>query len=592
MRFHSFQSGNPGFCRIKETEPDMGIYLLSLSHKTTPLEVRSLFAYSEETKEQVLEGLLASGWIDEAVVLSTCNRMEIYCHAPDGGKEPAMQALKAMEQEAVKAAKAEAEEDMGRYFRRYHGRQAVHHLFQVAAGLDSMVIGEDQILGQVKQAYDFSHERGYCKSYLNTLFRDAVTGAKKVKTDTGLSKTPVSTAGLAIRAAEERLGGLGGKKLMILGATGRIGSIVLKNVQQIPELEIYVTTRSRTSLEKLGHGLRYQAVPYEERYSWLDGMDVVVSATASPHYTLTAHGLRQHLKTDKERVFLDLAVPQDIEKLSVPGFWYYNIEDMAELARQNNERKLAEVPLAGRIIEEYENQYYKWLLYRDSQNLMEEWKSIILRDISEKGAEAAVSRLLYQFREAGTVEEVEHFLAMLDKVKEEERKAARQRPSSPKKKQPSEAKAYFPLFFDLKYRKVLVAGAGKIAARRAEALAEFGAEIQVVAPSGIGQMERLAAQGMVHWEKRCFVPEDVSGCNMVIAATDDARVNREIVRCCRERQIPVNHAGDKSQCDFYFPGVAREGNLVVGVTASGKDHKLASEVTGRLQSWLKQLVQG
>ncbi len=570
----------------------MGIYLLSLSHKTTPLAIRSLFAYSEEGKTQVLQGLLASGWIDEAVVLSTCNRMEIYCHAMESGKEPARTVLEIMEREAIKAAGAEMVEDIGRYMRRFHGRQAVHHLFRVAAGLDSMVIGEDQILGQVKQAYDFSHERGYCRSYLNTLFRDAVTGAKRVKTDTELSRTPVSTAGLAVKAAEERLGGLRGKKMTILGATGRIGSIVLKNVQQIPELQIYVTMRSRSSLEKLGHGLRYQAISYEERCLWLDEMDVVVSATASPHYTLTAYDLKQYLKTEKDRVFLDLAVPPDIEKLPMARSWYYNIEDMTELARQNNERKLAEVPLADRIIEEYENQFEKWLLYRDNQDSMAEWKSTILQDISEKGADAAISRLLYQLREAGTVEEVEKFLLMVEKVNQEEKKAAGQRPVSDRKKKQSDADAYFPLFFDIKHKRVLIVGAGKIAARRAETLTAFGAKVWVVAPSGSEQMERLAGEGMVCWERRCFIPDDIAGCDLVIAATDDAQVNGQVASCCRKWQVLVNHAGDKSQCDFYFPGVAREGSLVVGVTASGKDHRLASEVTGRLHSWLKQFLRG
>ena len=266
----------------------MGIYLLSLSHKTTPLAVRALFAYTEREKLQVLEELLASGWIDEAVVLSTCNRMEIYCHGL-GKEHPAGKILEIMESAAVRAAAGskgressgtESETknvleagDVLRFIRRYHGRQAVHHLFQVAAGLDSMVLGEDQILGQVKQAYEFSHERGYCRIYLNTLFRDAVTGAKKVKTDTEISRTSVSTASLAVKAAQEKLGGLKGKRMMIIGATGRIGNIILKNVQQISGLEIYVTMRTHSSLDKLGRGLRYETIAYEDRYLRMDEMD-------------------------------------------------------------------------------------------------------------------------------------------------------------------------------------------------------------------------------------------------------------------------------------------------------------------------------
>lgn len=585
----------------------MGIYLLSLSHKTTPLAVRALFAYTEREKLQVLEELLASGWIDEAVVLSTCNRMEIYCHGL-GKEHPAGKILEIMESAAVRAAAGskgressgtESETknvleagDVLRFIRRYHGRQAVHHLFQVAAGLDSMVLGEDQILGQVKQAYEFSHERGYCRIYLNTLFRDAVTGAKKVKTDTEISRTSVSTASLAVKAAQEKLGGLKGKRMMIIGATGRIGNIILKNVQQISGLEIYVTMRTHSSLDKLGRGLRYETIAYEDRYLRMDEMDVVVSATSSPHYTVTAYELEQHIKTRKPRVFVDLAVPPDIENPRLSGTWYYNIEDMTELARRNNQQKQAEAQAADQIIEEYEERFVKWFLYKGSQDVMEEWKESAIRDVGEKGAEAAVSRLLYQLREAGTVEEVESFLSALKKVNEEEKRKDQAKPISAAKRGKEKDTAYFPLFFNLEGKNVLVVGAGKIASRRAGALAEFGARVRMVAPDGTEQAARLYEDGLVQWEKRCFMPADIDGCDLVIAASDDSLVNRQAAELCRERQILVNHAGDKGLCDFYFPGIAREGNLVAGVTASGKDHRMASEVTGRLQSWLKQFARG
>lgn len=569
----------------------MSIYLLSLSHKTTPLKVRSWFAYDDTQKVHVLEALLECEGIDEAVVLSTCNRMEIYCHGADRESYTTGQILESMEQAAVKAAceRAQGCREVGSYFRRYCDRQAIHHLFRVTAGLDSMVLGEDQILGQVKQAYEFSHERGYCQVYLNTLFRDAVTGAKRVKTDTELSKTPVSTATLAVKAAEERLKGLQGRKMMIIGATGRIGNIILKNVQGILGLEVIVTMRSHSSPDRLGHGLKYQIIPYEDRYQWMEDMDVVISATSSPHYTVTAYETEQHVKTLKERVFLDLAVPPDIEKAKLPMTWYYNMEDMIQLARRNNEQKLAELSTADRIIEEYENQFYKWLLYKANQPVMETWKENVIREVAEKGAEAAISRLLYQFREAGSVEEVEGFLSALGRVNKEEQKRNRARPAA-RTRGSKEEEAYFPLFFPLKSRKVLVVGAGKIACRRAETLAEFGARVRMVAPHGTEQAARMERDGTVQWEKRCFAPEDILGCELVIAATDDAQVNRQVACLCREKQILVNHAGDKGLCDFYFPGIAREGSLVAGVTASGRDHRLASEITGRLQSWLKQFA--
>lgn len=571
----------------------MGIYLLSLSHKTTPLNIRSLFSYSPEQQEQLLSRLITDGAADEVVVLSTCNRMEIYCYGADD--KDGRRILEAMESAAVSVAGAAgadamADTDIGRYMRRYHNQKAIHHLFQVTAGLDSMVIGEDQILGQVKQAHEFSHERGYCKTYLNTLFRDAVTGAKKVKTDTLLSKTPVSTASLAVKAAEQVLGGLEGRKMMIIGATGKIGNIVLKNVQGIRDLDIYVTMRSHTAVEKLGHGLHYTAVDFETRYQILDEMDVVLSATASPHYTITMAQAKTSLVTPKQRVFLDLAVPPDVEESigQLSNTWYYNIEDMTELARRNNEKKQAEIETADQIIEEYETQFMKWMLFQDGRSELDVLKMTMVQEAGEKGMETAINHLFYRLREAGSAEAVGGFLTTVQKVNQELALTAEEAKRNSPKRKKAEQPVYFPLFFSLQNQEVLVAGAGKIASRRAEVLAEFGAVVTVVAPQGAEAMERLAREGTVRWERRSFVPADVAGKYIVIAATNDANLNTEIAVLCKENHILVNHAGDKSQCDFYFPGIAREGGIVAGVTTSGKNHGLAREITGQLQLWLKK----
>lgn len=566
----------------------MGIYLLSLSHRTTPLEVRGLFAYTMEQKEQVLEALLATGYVEEAVVLSTCNRTEIYAYGAVG--EERQPVLEAMEQVAVRAASAEQVPDMGRYVRRYYGQKAIHHLFCVAAGLDSMVLGEDQILGQVKQAYEFSRERGYCKTFLNTLFRDAITGAKKVKTETILSKTPVSTASLAMKAAENYLGDFEGKKLLIIGATGKIGSIVLKNAQDIKGLEIYITMRSHSSVEKLGHNLVFQTIPYDNRYDSLDDMDVILSATTSPHYTLTRCEIERSIRTPKKRIFLDLAVPADIEASikTCPDTGFYNIEDMTELARHNNEKKQAEIHVADRIIEEYENQFVKWMQFQANREEMELLKEFIIREACEKGMEAAVNHLFYRIREAVTPEELERFFTSIHKVNEDAACSGSGCKTSRQKRNKATQDPYFPLFFQLKGQRVLIVGAGKIASRRAEILAEFGAGVVVIAPEGAELMERLEQEGAVMWKKRRFKPSDVDTCYMVITATSDSGLNSEIAALCKSQHILVNHAGDKSQCDFYFPGIAREGSIVAGVTTSGRDHGLAREITGQMQTWLNQ----
>lgn len=148
--------------------------------------------------------------------------------------------------------------------------------------------------------------------------------------------------------------------------------------------------------------------------------------------------------------------------------------------------------------------------------------------------------------------------------------------------------AKFPLFYNLQDRKVLVAGAGTVGTRRAEMLAEFGARVLVAAPQGTGRMEELAVTGKVTWEHRPFLPQDLEGCFLVVAATDDAGTNDWIARLCREQKLLVNHAGDQSQCDVYFPGIAKKGSLVAGITASGTDHGLTKEMTRKVQELLER----
>lgn len=206
----------------------MGIQLLSISHKTAPLEIRRLFAFTQEQQERLGLTFLKEGGVQECVVIATCNRTEIYVYAADSGRRQNL--FQRLQQILLREAGALKTEHIADYLRFYQDEKAVRHLFSVTAGLDSMVVGEDQILGQVKKAHEQARETGTAGKYLNTLFRYAVTCAKKIKTETDLSKSSVSTATLAIKAAEEVLGDLAGKKVLVIGGTGQIGSIVLKNL--------------------------------------------------------------------------------------------------------------------------------------------------------------------------------------------------------------------------------------------------------------------------------------------------------------------------------------------------------------------------
>ena len=151
-----------------------------------------------------------------------------------------------------------------------------------------------------------------------------------------------------------------------------------------------------------------------------------------------------------------------------------------------------------------------------------------------------------------------------------------------------EDRLYFPLFFDLSEKTVLVVGGGKIAARRVKTLLPFAGHIRVAAPACTDELRALAGEGAVIWRKRPFAPEDLNGAAIVLCATGDETVDTEVWRLCRERGIPVNIASDKEKCDFYFPGIARKDNVVAGVTAGGTDHKKARETTERIRSLLEE----
>lgn len=391
----------------------MGIQIISISHKIAPLHIREMFAFSKEQQEDMMRKMTEHLEVSECVVLSTCNRTEMYVYSESESKG---YVFNLMEEVLLEAAGATDEEEVGNYLLFFHGKKAIHHLFDVAAGLDSMVIGEDQILGQVKTAHQQARNIGTTGVYLNTFFRMAVTGAKKVKTDTDLSRTSVSTATLAIKVAEETLGSLKNKRVMIIGATGKIGGIVLMNLLSLGEAEIYVTTRSNKVISTKHGQNDYIMIEYEDRYDYLDKMDVVISATSSPHYTLTYGKMKKSLITDKPRVFVDLAVPMDIESkvIALGDISYFNIDDFTRIAKENNQKKLEEAKAASGILDEYELQFEQWMVFQKSLPIMAKVRDNFMKVTEHKGVEKAFDHFFYWVRENNEPEDLEVFFQCLN----------------------------------------------------------------------------------------------------------------------------------------------------------------------------------
>lgn len=405
----------------------MSIQLLSISHKTARASLRGRFVFDSEQTKDILkqltepDGQQEHTGIEEAVLISTCNRTELYCSGT-----PENQNFIRMQHVLLAAAGIEknSETHMAALdaFRRFSDKNAIHHLFCVAAGLDSAVLGEDQILGQVRNAYFLAMESGYTKTTFHCLFQSAITAAKRMKTDTILSKSSISTAGLALKTAMECQQDLPVKNVMIIGASGKIGSIVLKDALDFQGLNIFITARHELPHPLHGQDMRYTVIPYEKRYEYMQDMDIVISATASPHYTvMKEHFLAQNPPV-KKRVFFDLAVPADIEPemSQVPETVCYSMEDMQELARQNNAAKLEALPKAKAILSKYEEQFVKNMAFGEALPAIAALSERAQEALGQESAYSLVHKFVCQAKKNCDADEFVQFTKILNKIVEVE----------------------------------------------------------------------------------------------------------------------------------------------------------------------------
>ena len=211
-------------------------------------------------------------------------------------------------------------------------------------------------------------------------------------------------------------GTLKDKKVLIIGATGKIGGIVLMNLESLHQADIYVTTRKNKLINTKHGNDDFTTIDYEDRYNYLDQMDVVISATSSPHYTLTYSKMKKQLVTAKRRVFVDLAVPMDIEaKISaVDDTCYYNIDDFTRIAKENNQKKLREAEAASGILDEYELQFEQWMVFQKSLSVMGKVRDNFVKVAEHKGVEKAFDHFFYWVRENNTPEDLETFFHCLN----------------------------------------------------------------------------------------------------------------------------------------------------------------------------------
>lgn len=343
----------------------MKLLAVSVSHKTAPVYVRELMAFTKKKQAEILR-FIKENIALECVLVSTCNRCEFYLISENNISGLFLDYLNSLINEKRQGF------DIAPYIEIYEDIEAVHHLMSTTAGLESMVMGEDQILGQVRDAHGYAVENGTSGIYCNTLFRLAVTGAKRVKTETMLSKTPVSVATIAIKLCEKILGTLRNKNALVIGATGKMGGIIFKDLLSLGYVNLFVTTRTRDTV-LFDDFKDAEIIDYSDRYDYLDKMDIIISATSSPHYTLTAKRIEQALKEEKERIFIDLAVPKDIEESE--RYIYKDIDNLRELSEINNKKKQKEAKKAKEILKRYQNEFLVWQIFYENKAFLDKAES-------------------------------------------------------------------------------------------------------------------------------------------------------------------------------------------------------------------------
>lgn len=334
----------------------MQLFAVGLNHKTAPVELRErLSQWGAET--QGLYQLLQKDQspLKEGVLLSTCNRVEIYGVAPESSAlDWTLNALNSLCGRHVQ----------GQIFYRFSQGQAVQHLFEVAAGLDSLVIGEHEILGQVKNAYLKAQEQGFTGKLTNVLFQRALYVGKFVRTHTDVGQGSLSVASLAVDLAEHIFGRLSGTNVMILGA-GKMAELSGRYLLSKKAQKIYVTNRTYERAVELSQRLGGEPFALEELYAKMELCDIVISSTASTDFIIQHDKVSEVMKRRKGRslFFIDIAVPRDVEPTvhELDNVYLYNIDDLQTLVAKNLGQRTQEIAKAKNIVTEKTQEFVGWL---------------------------------------------------------------------------------------------------------------------------------------------------------------------------------------------------------------------------------------
>jgi len=316
----------------------MSFHLIGVNHNTAPVEVRERLALPESRLPEVCKSLCQQEGIEEGMILSTCNRVELLVRRRDG-----VDNLRNFVCEYFHLDPAEYE----RYFYDYREEEAVRHIFRVTSSLDSMVVGEPQILGQVKGAYAVARAVGAINSQLDSLLTRAFAVAKRVRTETAVGSSAVSVASVAVELAKKIFGSLNGKHVYLVGA-GKMSELAARHLIAHGAASIFVANRTYDRAVQLAKKFHGQAIMFEQLYDTCDKADIVITSTGAPHAIFRReHGeLFLSRRRNRPMFFIDIAVPRDVDPglNKLDGIFVYDIDDLQQAVTSHvaDRRKEAE----------------------------------------------------------------------------------------------------------------------------------------------------------------------------------------------------------------------------------------------------------
>lgn len=326
----------------------MALVVVGLGHRDAPVPVREALACAGTAAVGFLAALLRTGLAREALLVSTCNRVEVYAAVPDGDLAGAARLVEWVARERGLAPEEAA------LLRVRVGTEALRHLFRVAAGLDSMVLGETEVLGQLKRAYESARLEGTTGPVLNRAFQRAFAAGKEVRSRTGIQRGHTSVASVAVALADRIFHGLAGREVLVLGA-GEAGEATARALVARGASSVLVANRSFERARQLASELGGKACRFDGWEAAFPGVDVVIGTTSAPHFVLGVARLERLIACRPRRPLLlvDLAVPRDIdpEARRLPGVHLYDMDDLQAVADVEAGRRMAEAARCEEILQ-------------------------------------------------------------------------------------------------------------------------------------------------------------------------------------------------------------------------------------------------